>query len=74
MGLGKTIQTISAIKSIYEEIGVFRCLIIVPNSLLYNWISEFNIWFNEISPTLLIGDKKTDMFNLICLQASFGNI
>ena len=20
--------------------------------------SEFNIWFNEISPTLLIGDKK----------------
>ena len=58
MGLGKTIQTISAIKSIYEEIGVFRCLIIVPNSLLYNWISEFNIWFNEISPTLLIGDKK----------------
>ena len=37
---------------------MFRCLIIVPNSLLYNWISEFNIWFNEISPTLLIGNKK----------------
>ena len=58
MGLGKTIQTIAAIKSIYEDTGVFRCLIIVPNSLIYNWESEFKLWFKEVTPTVLIGDKK----------------
>ena len=58
MGLGKTIKAITALKTIYEEKGIFRCLIIVPNSLLYNWISEFETWFSEIEPLILTGDKK----------------
>jgi len=64
MGLGKTIQTITAIKSIYEAKGIFRCLIIVPNSLLFNWLSEFKLWFKEVNPTILIGDKKNRFVQL----------
>ena len=33
MGLGKTVQVIVALKSIYEREGIFKCLIVVPNSL-----------------------------------------
>ena len=64
MGLGKTIQTITAIKSIYEAKGIFRCLIIVPNSLLFNWLSEFQLWFKEVNPAILIGDKKNRFVQL----------
>ena len=64
MGLGKTIQTITAIKSIYEAKGIFRCLIIVPNSLLFNWLAEFQVWFKEVNPTILIGDKKNRFVQL----------
>ena len=58
MGLGKTVQAITAIKSMFEKSGTFRCLIVVPNSLLFNWISEFKVWFKETSPTVLVGNKK----------------
>lgn len=56
MGLGKTIQAIVAMKKIYSASGIFRCLVVVPNSLTANWIREFSIWFPEVNVTLLSGD------------------
>jgi len=56
MGLGKTIQAIVALKLRYESEGIFRCLIIVPNSLVTNWIREFELWFPDAPLTVIEGD------------------
>lgn len=47
MGLGKTIQTIAFLLSEKDK----KSLIVVPTSLIYNWISEFN----KFAPSLRIG-------------------
>ena len=59
MGLGKTVQIIVALKKIYSETGIFRCLIVVPNSLKTNWLNEFETWF----PGTLVTDLKGDLEN-----------
>jgi SNF2 family DNA or RNA helicase len=56
MGLGKTIQAIVALKSRYDSEGIFRCLLIVPNSLVTNWRREFEIWFPSAPLTVIEGD------------------
>lgn len=59
MGLGKTVQVIVALKKIYSETGIFRCLIVVPNSLKTNWLNEFETWF----PGTLVTDLKGNLEN-----------
>ncbi len=56
MGLGKTVQVIVALKSIYEKEGLFKCLIVVPNSLVSNWKNEFKTWFPDALLTVLNGN------------------
>tara|TARA_B100002051_G_C16706739_1_gene624236 strand:- start:420 stop:1730 length:1311 start_codon:yes stop_codon:yes gene_type:complete len=58
MGLGKTVQTIVALKKLYKKVGVFRCLLVVPSSLITNWVNEFKIWFPKVKITVVKGDKK----------------
>ena len=42
MGLGKTIQTISLLAHLAEEHGVWEThLVIVPTSVILNWVTEF---------------------------------
>ena len=43
MGLGKTIQTIVAIRLLLSNKEIKNCLIIVPVSLMSNWIYEFKV-------------------------------
>lgn len=69
MGLGKTIQVIAALKHKYREEGIFKCLIIVPNSLITNWQKEFNVWFPDVPLTLLEGDSAN---RAILLQRNRG--
>jgi SNF2 family DNA or RNA helicase len=57
MGLGKTIQAIASLKHKFLKEGIFKCLIIVPNSLITNWQREFNVWFPDAPLTLLEGDS-----------------
>ena len=64
MGLGKTVQTIVALKYKYEREGLFRCLIVVPNSLISNWVREFNIWFSESMIHTVEGDAKNRLIQL----------
>lgn len=47
MGLGKTIQTITFLLSEKDK----KSLIVVPTSLIYNWILEFN----KFAPSLRVG-------------------
>lgn len=44
MGMGKTIQTIAFVLSLFDRYKVFPFLVIVPNSTLGNWINEFERW------------------------------
>ena len=57
MGLGKTIQVIYYIKEILkEEKGKF--LIVVPTSLVYNWLYEFEKFGKDIRVLLIVGNRK----------------
>ena len=58
MGLGKTVQTIVALKQKFKTEGIFKCLIIVPNSLVSNWKREFRLWFPEAPLTLIEGSAE----------------
>jgi len=64
MGLGKTIQVIASLKKIYSEKGIFRCLIVVPNSLRTNWLKEFSLWFPKAVVTDLKGDLENRSYTL----------
>ena len=64
MGLGKTVQVIVALKKIYEIEGIFKCLIVVPNSLKSNWKNEFNTWFPNALLTVLDGNLEDRNFQL----------
>jgi len=50
MGLGKTIQTISLLSHIYPKSNK-SSLIVMPKSLIYNWLSEIN----KFNPKLTVG-------------------
>ena len=54
MGLGKTIQTISFILSNKES----KSLIVVPTSLIYNWINEFEKFAPNLKVVAINGLKE----------------
>jgi chromodomain-helicase-DNA-binding protein 4 len=62
MGLGKTIQTITFLYSLYKE-GHTRgpFLIAVPLSTLINWEREFALWAPEFYVVSYVGDKDSRM-------------
>ncbi|XP_024865614.1 DNA excision repair protein ERCC-6-like isoform X2 [Kryptolebias marmoratus] len=44
MGLGKTIQVISFLSGMYDNELVKHTLLVMPTSLITNWIKEFSRW------------------------------
>jgi SNF2 family DNA or RNA helicase len=54
MGLGKTLQTISFILSNKGS----KALIVMPTSLIYNWLSEFQKFAPTVRVASAIGDKN----------------
>ena len=58
MGLGKTIQIIYYIKQILKEDASSKFLIVVPTSLAYNWVYEFNKFGSDISVLLIVGNRS----------------
>ena len=73
MGLGKTIQTIVSIRILFQEKEINNCLIVVPVSLISNWVFEFGIWVcyktknNSGKPK----EKANSLFNAITCANSF---
>ena len=59
MGLGKTIQTISLLSFLreFKQINGYH-LIIMPKSVVGNWMQEFNRWMPDISVVNLIAKKE----------------
>ena len=58
MGLGKTIQTIVAIRILLKNKEIKNCLIVVPVSLISNWVHEFKIWGDLFKPRVVTGSQK----------------
>ena len=48
MGLGKTLQALSAA---YFYRNSWPLLIVVPSSMRYPWVDEVEKWFPEIDPS-----------------------
>ena len=60
MGLGKTIQTIALITYLIEKKGCNGpFLIIVPLSVLPNWVNEFNHWAPSVNTVIYRGNANT---------------
>jgi SNF2 family DNA or RNA helicase len=56
-GLGKTAQTISALKGMHDQgIDIFPIVIICPNSLKKNWEKEFAIWWPDFPGAVQVID------------------
>ena len=49
MGLGKTVQTIAALRVLFNEGRIFSSLIVCPKSLLANWEEELSSWSPELA-------------------------
>lgn len=61
MGLGKTIQILAYLESIYKK--GYKCLLIVPASLLGNWMNEIKKFNSKITYSIYYGkDKNIDDF------------
>ena len=54
-GLGKTAQTIRAIKKMSETETVFPALIVCPNTLKKNWKREFAMWLPGVNVQVITG-------------------
>lgn len=54
-GLGKTAQTIRAIKKLSETEDVFPALVVCPNTLKKNWEREFKMWWPGVRIQVIKG-------------------
>jgi SNF2 family DNA or RNA helicase len=54
-GLGKTAQTIRALRKLKETEEVFPALIVCPNTLKKNWKREFGMWWPEVNVQVISG-------------------
>uniref|UniRef100_A0A9J8AGK2 DNA excision repair protein ERCC-6-like n=1 Tax=Cyprinus carpio carpio TaxID=630221 RepID=A0A9J8AGK2_CYPCA len=59
MGLGKTIQVISFLSGMYDAKLANHTLLVMPTSLISNWVREFNKWTPGIRVEEFHGTKKT---------------
>ena len=65
MGLGKTIQTISFLSSLFHIHRLYGpFLIVVPLSTLPAWQREFELWAPEMNVIIYIGDINSR--KLVC--------
>jgi SNF2 family DNA or RNA helicase len=54
-GLGKTAQTIRALKKLSETEEVFPALVVCPNTLKKNWLREFGMWWPGVKVQVISG-------------------
>lgn len=77
MGLGKTIQTLAFLQS-QKELGLAQhpSLLIMPTSLVYNWLKEIEKFTPELKAFVYTGtyrDKNTEQFdNYDLILTSYG--
>eukprot|EP00795_Rhopilema_esculentum_P015254 gene15254-6462_t len=74
MGLGKTIQVIAFMSGMFDQGLVKYALIVVPKSLLTNWINEFGKWSPGIRLAEFHGTKAKREKELDKIQRKSGVI
>ncbi|XP_077164333.1 DNA excision repair protein ERCC-6-like [Paroedura picta] len=60
MGLGKTIQTIGFLSGMFDAEHIRCALLIMPTTLLSNWMKEFAHWTPGLRVYLFHGESKAD--------------
>uniref|UniRef100_A0A3Q2P2E2 Excision repair cross-complementation group 6-like n=1 Tax=Fundulus heteroclitus TaxID=8078 RepID=A0A3Q2P2E2_FUNHE len=60
MGLGKTIQIISFLSGMYNNKLIRHTLLVMPTSLITNWIKEFSNWTTGIRVKQFHGISKAE--------------
>jgi superfamily II DNA or RNA helicase len=58
MGLGKTLQALSLLLRLKEKGELGTSLIVVPNSLIFNWQQEIQKFASQLSSTIYTGIKR----------------
>ncbi len=61
MGLGKTIQTLTFLEKLRLENKLGLCLIVVPTSLVYNWMSEAEKFTPDLPIQVLTAQTKNTL-------------
>lgn len=59
MGLGKTIQMVAFVNTLFHQLKAFPCLIVVPNSTLTNWVREFAKWSPDLRVVAYYGPQSS---------------
>lgn len=77
MGLGKTIQVISFIASLHHQFdGLAPFLIVVPNSVVMNWVREFEHWCPHLRVVPYFGGRESrgviERFEMFHLESISG--
>src|SRR5580704_9191026 len=57
MGLGKTMQAITAIRVLLRAGEIETVLLVCPKPLVSNWQREFALWAPELPVTVIEGDQ-----------------
>jgi SNF2 family DNA or RNA helicase len=58
MGLGKTMQTILAIRLLFQSGMVRLALLVCPKPLVFNWIRELQLWSGDLPFEVIGGDTQ----------------
>jgi len=59
MGLGKTMQTILALRLLFHAGLVRRALLVCPKPLVHNWSRELRTWAPDVPFEVIGGDLQT---------------
>lgn len=59
MGLGKTVTTLAFLQKIKEEGETFPSLLVLPTSLIYNWVNEINRFTPQMKIHIHYGPQRT---------------
>eukprot|EP00042_Codosiga_hollandica_P056423 m.812556 g.812556 ORF g.812556 m.812556 type:complete len:1399 (+) comp59344_c0_seq2:163-4359(+) len=73
MGLGKTVQIVTFLSALFESDLIQTAMVVLPVSLLPNWLQEFNKWAPHVTVKTFHGTKKKERAaNLSEVQAQGG--
>ncbi|XP_051901918.1 DNA excision repair protein ERCC-6-like isoform X4 [Pristis pectinata] len=74
MGLGKTVQLLAFLSGMFDAGLVHCCLVLMPASLLANWLAEFATWTPGLRVKAFHGSKVERSRNLERVQRKGGVI
>lgn len=66
MGLGKSIQTIAALRLLINRGEVKRALIMCPKTLVNDWLTKLVTWAPDVQLTCISGKKKFRVWSWQC--------